>query len=370
MSSPFPGGIIAPTGTSLGLATALGQSFTFADPNRTIPKVYNYSLALEQQLPWHTLVEVAFAGNYASQLSVSKSIDYLPRSFYALPGNPIPVPSTTLLAQVPNPMAGLIPGSSLNNSTVAYQSLQTQYPEFTGITESTHAIGSSLYNSMQISVEKRLAGGLQGRISYTWDKIMQQTGYLNSQDDWNQLARSQAGEPTKIMNISLTYMLPIFANRKGVLHNVLGGWQTNAIVRYLNGSLVGAPGGVYSTGLNPKVSNPTYQQWFDTCTLNTSGVRQNCANATQAVAFVQLPPYTLATLVGLPGIRTQVPTTMDFSIFKSFQIRERTRLQFRANAYNVANTPIFGAPSSTSGLIGIGQVNDPRIIELALKLNF
>ena len=371
LSSPFPGGILAATGSSLGLSTALGQGFTFADPNRTIPKVYNYSLALQHQLPKNTLLEVAFAGNYATQLSVSKGINSLPRSFYALPGQAIPVPSTTLLAQVTNPMAGLIPGSSLNNSTVAYQTLQNPYPEFGGITESTHAIGDSLYNSLQVSVEKRLAAGLQGRVSYTWNKIMQETGYLNDQDDWSMLARAQAGEPTKVMNISLTYVLPILENRKGFLHNVLGGWESNAIVRYLNGSLVGWPGGVFSTGINPKLDNRTYQQWFNTCTLNTSGVRQNCASASQPVAFMQTPPYTLRTMSGvLPGIRTEVPTTMDFSLFKTFQIHERARLQMRANAYNIANTPVFGGPNTTSGVIGIGQVNDPRIVELALKFNF
>jgi hypothetical protein len=370
LSNPFPTGIIPATGSTLGLATALGQSITFADPARTIPKIYNYSLAIEQQLPWQTMVEVAYAGNYASQLSTSKSIDYLPRSFYALPGSPIPTPSTTLLAQVHNPMAGLIPGSSLNNATVAYQTLQMQFPEFTNVTESTVPIGNSFYSSLQISVEKRLAKGLMGRVSYTWDKIMVATGYLNSQDSFSDLQRVQSGEPTKVMNISLTYMLPIFAGSRGFLHNVLGGWETNAIVRYLNGSLVSQPGGVFSSGVDPKLSHPTYQQWFDTCTLNTAGVRQNCANSSQPVAFIQLPPYTLATLDGLPGIRTQVPTTMDFAIFKTFQLYERVKLQFRANAYNVANTPIFGAPNSTSGVIGIGQVNDPRIVELALKLNF
>ncbi|HLK62626.1 MAG TPA: TonB-dependent receptor [Bryobacteraceae bacterium] len=371
LSNPFPTGIIPATGSTLGLATQLGQGFTFADPDRTIPKVYNYSLAVQQQLPKNTLLEVAFAGNYASQLSVSKAINFLPRSFYALPGNPIPVPSTTLLGQVTNPMAGKIPGSSLNNSTVAYQSLQVPYPEFGGITESTNPIGSSLYNSLQISVEKRLSAGLQGRLSYTWDKIMQQTSYLNDQDDWTMLARVQAGEPSQVVTFSMTYMLPIFANSKGLLHNVLGGWEANGIIRYLNGSLVSSPGSVYSTGVNPKLSNPSYQQWFNTCTLNTSGVRQNCIDANQPVAFITAPPYTLRTLsTVLPGVRTEVPTTMDFSLFKTFQVHERVKVQIRANAYNLANTPVFGGPNTTTGVIGIGQVNDPRIVELALKLNF
>ena len=220
-------------------------------------------------------------------------------------------------------------------------------------------------------MEKRFSGGLQGRFSWTWNKIMQATGYLNDQDDWSMLARNQSGEPTQVVTVSLTYMLPILANSKGLMHNVLGGWEANAIVRYLNGSLVGSVTSLYSTGLNPKLSNRSYQQWFNTCTINTSGVRQNCIDANQPVAFIQTPPYTLRTISGsLPGIRTEVPTTMDFSIFKTFQIQERAKLQFRANAYNVANTPIFGGPNTTTGVIGIGQVNDPRIVELALKLNF
>ena len=371
LSNPFPGGVLVPTGSTLGLSTQLGQGFTFADPNRTIPKVYNYSLAIQHQLPGQTLLEVAFAGNYATQLSVSKAINAVPRSFYALPGNAIPTPSTTLLAQVPNPMAGKLPGSSLNNNTIAYQLLQVAYPEFGGITESTHAIGKSLYNSLQVSVEKRLKGGLQGRFSYTWNKIMQETGYLNDQDAWSQLARVQAGEPSKVATLSLTYLLPIFEGRKGLLHNVLGGWEANGILRYLNGSLVSAPGGVFSTGINPKLDNPTYQQWFNTCTVNTSGVRQNCANASQPVAFMTAPPYTLRTLSGvLPGVRTEVPTTVDFSLFKTFQLHEKAKLQLRANAYNMANTPIFGGPNTTSGVIGIGQVNDPRIVEVAAKFMF
>jgi hypothetical protein len=371
LSSPFPGGVTVPTGSSLGLSTQLGQGFTFADPNRTIPKVYNFSLAIQQQLPGQTLLEVAFAGNCATQLSVSKQINAVPRSFYALPGNAIPTPSTTLLAQTPNPMAGKLPGSSLNNGTVAYQLLQVAYPEFGGVQESTHAIGKSSYNSLQVSVEKRLKGGLQGRFSFTWNKIMQETSYLNDQDDWTQLARIQAGEPSKVATLSLSYSLPILANRKGFLHNVLGGWEANSILRYLNGSLVNAPGGVFSTGVNPKLDNPTYQQWFNTCTVNTSGVRQNCANANQPVAFMVTPPYTLRTLsTVMPGVRTEVPTTLDLSLFKTFQIHEKARLQVRANAYNLANTPVFGGPNTTSGVIGIGQVNDPRIVELGLKLNF
>jgi hypothetical protein len=123
-------------------------------------------------------------------------------------------------------------------------------------------------------------------------------------------------------------------------------------------------------------SGQSYSQWFDTCSLSTAGVRQNCVNASQPVAFLQLPPFTLATLSGtLPGIRTQIPVIVDFSLFKTFPIKERVKMQIRANAYNVANTPQFGGPntsfgSSNFGVIALSQVNDARVVELALKLNF
>lgn len=382
LGNPFPGGILAPTGNSLGLATLLGQGFTFADPDRTIPKVYNYSLALQHLFPKNTLVELAFAGNYGSQMSVSKGMNALPGTYYALPNSPIPVPSTTLLGQVTNPMAGLLPGSSLNSATTAYSNLLLPYPEFGGLTEQYIPVGSSLYNSMQLSVEKRLSSGLQGRLSFTWDKVMQEMGYMNNQD--SQLARIQTNEPSKLLTLSLTYNLPIFAHAKGFIHSAFGGWEANMIMRYINGSLIGAPSGSFSTGIDPKLSDPSYQQWFDTCSLNTSGVRQNCASSSQPVAFIQLPPYTLNTLTGysggtetmyLPDIRTQVPVNVDFSLFKSFHIREKTTLQVRADAYNLANTPCFGGPNTTFGsaafgTIGIGQTNDPRIVEMAMKLVF
>lgn len=377
LTNPFPAGsVLQPSGRTLGLSTLLGQGLTFADPTRTIPLVHNYSLALQHLLPKQLLVEVAYAGNHATQLSVSKGVNALPRNYYALPNYPIPVPSTTLLGQVTNPMAGLLPGSSLNSATTAYQNLLVPYPQFGGLTQSTSPIGSSLYNSMQVSVEKRLTAGLQGRLSFTWNKILQQTGYLNAQDDWSQLARVQAGEPTRVMVVTWTYALPIFNQTKGIVKSLLGGWQTGGVLRYNNGSLIGAPGGAYSTGVNPKLDDRSYKQWFNTCSVNAAGARQNCADASQPVAFLQLPPYTLSTLSGvLPGIRTEVPVLMDFSVFKSFQVVERMRLQFRANAYNVANTPMFGGPntsfgSANFGVIGIQQSNDPRMVELALKLVF
>lgn len=370
LSNPYPGGIVVPSGSSLGLSTLLGQGFTFSDPNRTIPKVFNYSFGVQQLLPWRTSLDVAYVGNYASQLAATYSINALPASQYSLG-------SVALTTQVPNPMAGLLPGTSLNNATIPRQSLLVPFPEFGGISEADIPIGSSLYNSMQVQIQKRLSTGLQMRASYTWSKIMQETGYLNngatSQSD---LARVQSSEPSKILTISGSYELPIFTHRSDWLHSILGGWSLNVVARYQNGYLVGAPGGTYSSGIDPQLSEKTYSQWFNTCSVNTSGVRQNCASTTQPVAWIQQPSFTLRTLsTTLPGIRTVIPINADVALFKTFVLHEAWKLQFRANMYNLTNTAQFGGPSTSFGSATFGtttmvQVNDPRFVELAAKILF
>jgi hypothetical protein len=377
LTDPFPSGITQPPGRSLGLSTLLGQGYTFSDPERVLPRIYQYSLGFQQQLPRQTLLDVSFAGNYAAHMTVSKGINALTKDYYAYPGQATPYTSSYLLTAVTNPMAGLLPGSGLNGATTTRQNLLLPYPEFGGITEQYRPLGNSLYNSLQVSVSKRLSAGLSARVSYTWNKIMQATGYMSDQDVWTDLMRVQSSEPTKVMNISVSYKLPIFQNGNGLSHRLLGGWETNVMGRYSNGYLVSSPyTSAYSTGVNPKLSNRSYSQWFNTCSVNTSGVRQNCASSDQAVAFIQLPSYTMRTMTStLPGIRSEIPFIVDFSMFKTFMITEKTKLQFRANAYNLGNTPQFGGPntsfgSANFGVVSLSQANDARIVELGLKLQF
>lgn len=372
LSNPYPTGIVQPTGSSLGLLTLLGQSFTYSDPGRRIPKVYQYSFGIQHQFPWQFLTDVFYGGNYAQDVEVSKGINSLPTQYFSLG-------SAVLNGSVRNPMAGLIPSNSaLNGATIAYQNLLVPYPEFGGITDANMSLGTSAYNSLQVAAHKRLTAGFQMRASFTWDKIMARTSYLNNQDPFNALARIQTNEPDKVFVLSGSYALPFFAKSGTVTHSLLGGWNLNVIFRKSTGYLVPAPTGAFSTGIDPKLSDPTYAQWFNTCTLNASGVRTNCASASQPVAWTIQPAFTLNEYNGnsvLPGIRTIVPPDVDLSLFKSFALWESGNLEFRAEAYNLTNTPAFGFPntsvtSSAFGRVTLTQTNDPRLLQLALRLNF
>ena len=94
-------------------------------------------------------------------------------------------------------------------------------------------------------------------------------------------------------------------------------------------------------------------------------------------AFSQPAPFTFGTAPPrLPNVRIPANYGEDFSLFKRFFLWSKSRnLEFRAEYFNVLNRVVFGYPSTylndpeTFGIISY-QANTPRVIQLALKLNF
>ena len=88
------------------------------------------------------------------------------------------------------------------------------------------------------------------------------------------------------------------------------------------------------------------------------------------------PPDTLRTSKLLSStIRTHSAPQLDLTLIRAFQIREGHRLQFKVSAFNVSNTPIFGAPNTSPssnlfGVVPITQRNLPRSVELAFRYAF
>ena len=72
-------------------------------------------------------------------------------------------------------------------------------------------------------------------------------------------------------------------------------------------------------------------------------------------------------LIG-PGV-----TNLDFLLGKTFRLTERFRLQFRAESFNVTNTPAFGNPAANINAAGVGRITsagEPRRVQFGLKLLF
>ena len=338
------------------------------------------------------LLSVAYVGQKESREEVNKNIDGLPIQYYNNLSE-----ATYLNTKVPNPMYGaaLIPSSAsfLTTPTILQSVLLDPYPEFmtsqtsSGVTDDYASVGSQLYNSLQISVAKRMSHGLSLQGNVTWDKLMDQNSYLNpGQATFNQLFRYEDSSPTWIENFIGTYQIPTLLHSY-IGKTVVGGWTLNTVLRETNGTLVSSPSG-YTQIANPKLSNPTFGQYFNTCyqtvsIVNNQPVYANkvgtgaCASASSTPAFQQNPSGFWLNTIGsdMESVRFHVHPLLDASLFKTFQLHENYNFEIRGECYNVANTPNFGNPSNSIGgtsfgSVGATQANDPRILQLTARFNF
>ena len=376
-TNPYPSGFILPTGSSAGLETFLGQSVSFEDPQRTVPRLYEGSFSLQYQVAKNTAFEVGYVGNMARRLEVSKDINALPSQYFALG-------SAALTASVPNPMAGKVPGS-LGSTNIPYQDLLFPYPEFGTVTEYDVPVGSSSYNSLQTTITQRVSHGLSINANFTFAKIMDKNWYQNAQNTFDQLTRYQDQQPNHIFNLVLTYAIPVPESMNGWEREVLGGWQFNGVMRWQNGLEIPTPGG--TTGVvtgtlgwiplaNPAIANPQLSSYFNPCYETAAGGLVNCTGS-EVPAFQQQSTFTLNSDVPYMDIREPETPLFDASIFKKFQIKERYNAEFRAEFFNVFNTPHFAYTSGTYtpgnsqyGTIPLTQANDPRIGQLTFRFNF
>jgi outer membrane receptor protein involved in Fe transport len=368
LSNPFPAGLDQPVGDSQGLSTLVGRGFTYSDPGRTIPNVHQFSVGVQRELPGRLALDVSYVGSRTNGLPVSKGINEISAEELAT--------GAFMLQQVANPFQGLLPGTPFNGATVPRQQLARDFPQFAGITQDRRPLGVNDYDSLQLSVNKRMTKGLQFLVSYTFSRTEEEITYLNPQDDWSQISRVVTAQDTPHrMLVSATYDLPFFADQQGITGSLLGGWQVNGIVTVQSGLPVATTAGAFLVG-DPTLENPTLARWFNTCTLAISGARQNCASADEAVAWQVQPPFTLRTLpTRLDDVRTERPTLIDFSLFKTFSLPARMRLQLRLESFNLFNTPWFGAPNTNVtnaafGTVAPTQANDPRNVQIGIRWMF
>jgi hypothetical protein len=237
---------------------------------------------------------------------------------------------------------------------------------------------NSIYHSLQARFEQRLNFGLSLLASYTFAKSIDNgSSFFSSagdpnfpQDSYN--LRAERGlsnfDVRHRFVASYGYDLPF---RKA--SRWLKGWQTFGILQFQTGqpftvSLLpnfdNSNTGIDSLGFgandrpnvvgNPRLSNPTANQWF-----NTS-------------AFA-IPPYGTFGNSGRNTVEGQRMATVDLSLVKNTTIRERATVQFRVEAFNALNRTNFGLPDNFIGSPTFGQIlsaGNPRRVQLGLKLMF
>jgi hypothetical protein len=357
VSNPFPNGLLLPTGNSLGLATNLGEAVAFSDPTRHLPCVWQYSAGLQYEIRTGIMLDASYSGSQTRRIQVGKELDALTVQQLAL-GTPY------LSANVANPFYGVLPGNSTvgAQAQVSRRKLLISYPQFTSVMDNNQSLGQSWYNSLQAKLEQRFQFGLSYLVSYTWSKTMEAVAYLNPQD--TALSRELVSFDTPHHLIaSGVYELPVGPRKKWLSHGlaaqVIGGWSASWAATFQSGTPIPLPD-YYIYG-DPKLSSgQTLNHWFNT----------------SPAIWVQRPPDTLRTAkLTSPDIRRHTAPQLDLMVSREFRITERQKFQFRAEAFNATNTPLFDVPNTTPssplfGVVSITQRNLPRSIELGFRYAF
>jgi hypothetical protein len=386
LDNPFPTGILHPVGSSLGLLTALGQSFQFADPAGAPPYVHQFSFEIQREFARDFLVTAGYVGSRAERLPVSQQLN-------ALPIGALGLGATALSQNVANPFAGLLPGTALNGATIARQQLLVAYPQFLissnpagtsgGIIEQYEPIGTSSYNSAQFTVQKRFSYGLNFTAAYTISKQIDQTSFANPQD--TRLERVIAAwDVPQNLQIQFGYALPFGTGKQfgsqlpRPVRWGISGWEFHTLARLQKGMPMNFPANAAPTGVNPALANPSLTQWFNTCTLLSSGATRGCVGGEQPAWTIRQPDTLQMWSTRLSSVRLPGVHNVDISIVKHNRITERIDLLFRADFINAFNSPqFFSGPINDVNNANFGRIsgamdqsNLPRFIQLSMKLQF
>ncbi|HKS10230.1 MAG TPA: TonB-dependent receptor, partial [Pyrinomonadaceae bacterium] len=220
--------------------------------------------------------------------------------------------------------------------------------------------GSSIYHSLQASLEKRLTRGFSAGLHYTYSSFIDTMSEIFNvssgeiavaQDSFNRRAdraRSSFDRPHRLAG-NFVFELPYFRDQNGFAGKVLGGWQLNSQFSLQSGSPFTALNGADPAGalasISALVGNAIRPNVNTTLDLSSMSVEEIIAAGGRSL-FRQI---TSAQRVGNAGrniLRSDGINNIDFGIMKNTRIGENQRFQIRADFFNFTNSRDFGIPNS------------------------
>ena len=262
-----------------------------------------------------------------------------------------------------------------------------QYPQW-GVLDYKIWGGSTTYESLQAKFEKRFASGVSLLASYAWSKCLDGPGSEEGGAAAYYLDNLNHGPcdfdvPQNFVT-SYIWELPFGRGKKLLAHApkvidfLAGGWQWQGI----NTLQAATP---YSAGINVDRANTGVSQRPNAVAPPVILKNLNCwyytsSNSTcRALLPSQADTFTLPAIysygnAGRNILRGDRLVQLDMSLIKNFRIAEHKSLDFRAQVFNLTNTPTFSNPNGTVNLATGGQVtstrNQPRLFEFGLKFNY
>ncbi len=349
--------------TQAGYPSGLPNNVTLYFPRDSkTAYIQNWQLSVQRELTPNMLIDVAYVGNHAVKLILLADLNQ------ARPNNP----GENLLVNDRRPIPG-------------FRSISVVLPA-----------AFSNYHALQVKFERRFTKGLYILNSFTWSKAIDNVSQVLEEPNGN------TGTPQNIYNLaadrglspfdqpinnttSFVWELPIGKGRafasdlSGVLDAFIGGWTVSGVNTMTSGQTINLryapsaqasvtanlPSFLGGVALRPNISGPvlapkgerTIDNYFNRNNISIPSVNQPFGNAGRNIA------------------RSDSFYQLDFSLQKNFAlpITEATRLEFRAEFFNLFNKTNFGAanPDRGAGAFGMIRTTFPaRQIQFALKFSF
>jgi hypothetical protein len=348
-ANPLPSGLIPPRGADGGLATSLGQGFTFYDPALKHGYSQRWSLGIQRMLPGQFLGEISYVANRGTRLGVDRQFNATPAQYLSTSPLRDQTVINSLTQTFSSPFFGLAPTYP---RTITRADLLRPYPHF-GNLSAVVPDGYSWYHSLQLRGERRMRNGLSLQASYVWSKFMEATEYLNAADARPYESISQWDRPHRI-TASGIWEIPVGRGRRfgrqmpAAANFLFGNWQLNGIWAVQSGQPLGFGNAVFIGDIK-SVALPaglrSVDRWF-----NTEGFNRDARQQLQ-FNYRQFP-------LRFSGIRGDGQRAWDFSLFKTIPVAERIQLQFRAEVYNALNQASFNNPNTTPTSAAFGTITD------------
>jgi hypothetical protein len=374
LENPFPSGLVPPTGSSLGILTGLGGDIEFIDPNKGAPKVHQYAIDVQRELPGQLSLSLAYMGAKGVDIGYGGSTQ-VPIELNQI--NPANLPkdasgrwdAAALRRSVPNPFFGVEGMGELGRRpTILAGQLLRPYPQFLNVSmQQTTEGGRRQYHAVVARLSKRMGEVWGGQLSYTWSRLRDnQWGELSTyvnrsatpQNYYDLEAEYGVGVIDTPHRIVLAPIVRIPGPAEGTLqHTLLGGWS-------------GLFGGLQR--LNPtdaSVDTPGSQaDRVATADHPTAAwVSRDAYADPGAGAYGSLPRL---------DARSRMPfrKNIDMVVTKSVSVTNTQRVEIRFEFINLTNNPILAAAATNFAATDFGRITTtrgfPRITQVTLRYSF
>jgi Carboxypeptidase regulatory-like domain len=375
-----------PFGNALGIMARAGRGHDYVDRHWKRALQQRWRVGVQREIGRRMVAEIAYLGSRASDISLTKRLNYLPEQYWADGNVRNDTVASFLDGTVPNPFNirefeflrvvdpvlynDMATNGFFTGTTIRRHQLLRAYPHMNGLQNTRVPDGKSRYDHVEMSLQQRLIGGLEYTVAYTraWDE--RADFYFDDFDEQPTWRPSNSSNPHHFMTTVIAE-LPFgqgkqWLSEPGLLRMIAGGWQASGIYHLQSGRAIDWGNLFYygSSYENIEIARGDRDRarWFNTDDFERSGTRQPASFHRRV--FPQRFDY----------LRGDYMNQLDLSLQRTFSLRRGTNLLVRFDAINAFNNVQWDQPTTNPTSSNFGAVtqqwNTPRWLQVQARMTF